>query len=132
VRYVNDSKSTTPEATMVAIEALDGRPIVLAGGYDKKLSFDALAAVLAERAGAVICFGAAGERIRRNVEARREDSSSPCLETAADLAAAVNLARRWAGPGDVVLLSPGCASYDQFTNYEQRGELFRRLVNERP
>lgn len=130
VRYYNDSKSTTPESTVVAVNAFDGRPVVLVGGYDKKLPLDSLASVLADRAKAVICFGAARVRLRSAVERHRREPGGPSVKTVHDFRGGVNLARRLARPGDVVLLSPGCASYDQFHNYEERGDLFRRIVND--
>ena len=129
VRYYNDSKSTTPDATIVALKSFSARPIVLVGGYDKKIPFDHLAAELMAGAGAVIIFGACRDRIAAAL--RREDSGGTRLVVAAvsDLAEGVAAARRLARPGDVVLLSPACASYDMFTNYEHRGEAFKQVVN---
>jgi UDP-N-acetylmuramoylalanine--D-glutamate ligase len=128
VRYVNDSKCTTPAGAVVALEAFEpGRTIILCGGYDKGAGFDDLAAVMADRAKAVVAFGATEERILSALERARR-GERPVARRAADLPSAVAEARDLAKAGDVVLLSPACASYDQFTHYEQRGEAFTKLV----
>ena len=132
VRYYNDSKCTTPEGAIVALRAFEPRrSIILVGGYDKHVSFDALGAELADRAKAVVALGATREQIVEAVEARRA-GDAPRVVRAEDFAAAVALARGLAEPGDAVLLSPACASYDMFTNYEQRGETFVKLVRDLP
>lgn len=128
VRYYNDSKSTTPEATCTALEAFDDPTVLLAGGYDKGIPFDALARAAADRARGVVSFGATANKIQNEIS-QVAGSRVPPLATAADLPAALAIARQWAREGDVVVLSPGCASYDQFRNYEERGDLFRRIVN---
>lgn len=126
VRYYNDSKCTTPEGAVVALEAFEpGRAVILLGGYDKGVAFDTLAAVAGERAKAVVCLGATAERIARALSAA---GAAEKTHHAADLPDAVRLAGDLADPGDVVLLSPACASYDLFTNYEQRGDHFTELV----
>jgi len=128
VRYYNDSKCTTPAGAVVALEAFEaGRTIIIAGGYDKQVSFEQLGAVIAGRAKALVATGATGEQI---VAAVGPAAGAPTIERADDLPAAVRQAARLAEPGDVVLLSPACASYDAFVNYEQRGDLFARIVNE--
>ena len=128
VRYFNDSKCTTPAGAIVALEAFEpGRAVIIVGGYDKNVSFEALGAAIARRAKAVIAIGATRAQIMRAVEAHR-DGRSPAVAAADDLASAVRLADEHAHAGDVVLLSPACASYDMFANYEQRGELFEKLV----
>jgi len=128
VRYFNDSKCTTPEGAVVALEAFGPRSaVVIVGGYDKGAGFDALGAALAGGAKAVVALGATAGTILAAVEAHRT-GAAPAVERAADLAEAVRLARAHAAAGDAVVLSPACASYDQFVNYEQRGETFVRLV----
>ncbi len=129
-RYYNDSKSTTPEATLVALAAFDGPVVVLVGGYDKGVGFEQLGCELARRAKAVVCYGATGPKIADAVrEAGRGVSSHNTEVIEADgFEAAVSAARGAAEAGDVVLLSPGCASYDMFVNYEQRGERFRQII----
>ncbi|MBS3820131.1 MAG: UDP-N-acetylmuramoyl-L-alanine--D-glutamate ligase [Phycisphaerae bacterium] len=127
VQYWNDSKCTTPAGAIVALNSFPpGHSILLVGGYDKQLSFDALGRLAAHRAKAVLCYGQAAEPIAKATRGR-----GPALvEVVADLPAAVARARALAEAGDVVLLSPACASYDQFTNYEERGERFARLAGD--
>lgn len=129
VQYFNDSKSTTPESARIALEAFDSPVIILLGGYDKHVEFDDLAAAVARRARAAVCYGAVREKIAASI---RPAAPSVHVECVQDLPAALATARASARPGDVVVLSPACASYDQFINYEQRGELFRKLVTAIP
>ena len=130
VRYYNDSKCTTPAGAIVAMEAFEpGRSVIILGGYDKGVSFAELGRVAAERAKAVVAIGATSEQIAEAVaDAAEELPGRPEVELADSLEDAVVLARHLAAPGDAVLLSPACASYDMFTNYEHRGEAFCRLV----
>lgn len=129
VRYYNDSKCTTPEGAIVALDAFPPRTaVLLVGGYDKGVSFDALGAALAQRAKAVVALGATREKILAAVR-RGAGADAPAMESADSFDAAVAAAGRLAEPGSVVLLSPACASYDMFTNYEERGERFRGFVD---
>jgi len=128
VQYFNDSKTTTPEAAMTALDAFDQPVIMLCGGYDKGIPFDELARRLVERAKAVVCFGASREKIFVALREARRDADVPNLKSVFDFRGGVNLARHLATAGDVVVLSPGCASYDLFKNYEERGEAFRQIV----
>ncbi len=123
VRAVNDSKSTTPEATLLAIEAMgDPRSVrVIVGGYDKGVDLAPLAA-MAGRVAGMYAIGAVGPAIVEASQGRAKPSAT--------LSAAVGDAFVAARAGETVLLSPGCASWDQFDNYEQRGEAFSRLARE--
>lgn len=128
VRYYNDSKCTTPAGAVVALKTFASRKaILLSGGYDKGVDFDELAAVIATHAKAVIAFGATREAILQAVE-RLRTSPIPFAQGVETLSVAVSAARSIAEKGDVILLSPACASYDQFTNYEQRGQSFVEMV----
>jgi len=128
VRFCNDSKCTTPEGAIVALEAFAPRTaVILVGGYDKHVSFDALGRALAGRAKAVVALGATREKILAAVRPQVA-GNLPRIVSAGDFASAVAAARRLAEPGDVVLLSPACASFDMFDNYEQRGQAFGELV----
>ena len=130
VRYFNDSKCTTPDGAIVAVRSFAPRQsIIILGGYDKGVSFDQLGAVLAETAKAVIAIGATKNLIADAVKSCR-DCVGPIVKLADDLASAVTISSNLASPGDVLLLSPACASYDMFTNYEQRGEVFTKLVRQ--
>jgi len=128
VKYYNDSKCTTPGGLIVALEAFEPRTVVLiAGGSDKDVSFDTMGAAVAQRAKAVVVLGATTGKITEAVEKSRCDPM-PAVHTAVDLEGAVAAAAELAGEGDVVLLSPACASYDMFTDYQQRGDQFVQLA----
>ena len=129
-RFYNDSKSTTPESTLRAIDALASMPGVdssrihlIAGGYDKGSDLSPISRVAPSLAG-LYAIGATGPAI---IAAAESNLCSLHATLDAAFSAAVNRMR----PGDVLLLSPGCASWDQYSNYEERGEHFIRLVHER-
>lgn len=120
-RFFDDSKSTTPEATVLAVQSFDdmSRVHLIAGGYDKGVSLDAIAS-LAQQLGGLYTIGATGEHL-----AVSAGSSATFCGT---LDAAVAAATERMQDDDVLLLSPGCASWDQFADYRSRGDAFRRLV----
>jgi UDP-N-acetylmuramoylalanine--D-glutamate ligase len=122
VTYVNDSKATNVASAAVGIRAFEGGVHAILGGSLKGGGFRELREPLAERAVAAYLIGEASDELARDLE------GTVPLHRAGDLATAVEAARAAAKPGDVVLLSPACASYDQFRDYEQRGDEFRRLV----
>lgn len=128
VKYYNDSKATTPEAAMTSLSAFDGAVVLIVGGSDKASSFADLAKAIANRAKAAICIGQTGPRLSKEIAAAATGGKIPAIENANDFGQAVGFARDHASRGDVVLLSPGCASYDWFKNYEDRGEQFRNLA----
>lgn len=127
VRWFNDSKATTPQAAVSAIEAFDESMVLIAGGYDKKLSFDELAKVIAAKARAAVLIGDTAEKIKTAIETVSPEAKIT-IEICGSLSEAVEAADKTARKGDVVLLSPACASFDMFDNYERRGETFARLV----
>ena len=125
VRYVNDSIATIPESAVLALDCFPrGHVIQIVGGADKHLDMTRLTSALAERAKAVLTIGKLGPDLARQVRAAGGKEVNEC----ADLATALTIAKQMAASGDVVLLSTGCASYDQFTNFEQRGDAFARLA----
>ncbi len=136
VRYFNDSKCTTPEGAIVALGSFPARSaIMIVGGYDKHVGLDALGAALAERAKAVVTVGATAGAIEAAIAARQPETAadhapadSPPVIAAESFEQAVALARQAARPGEAIVLSPACASYDMFDNYEQRGLRFVQLV----
>jgi UDP-N-acetylmuramoylalanine--D-glutamate ligase len=123
VTYVNDSKATNVDSTIVALRSFSGGVHLIAGGRGKAQDFSALAAPVAERARAVYLIGEAGEEIAAALQRTRVP-----LRACGDLEAAVSAAANQAVAGDTILLSPACASYDQFSDFEARGERFRELV----
>ena len=124
VDYVNDSKATNVHAVWCALKSFD-RPIVLiAGGRDKGNDYTALKPLVHERVRAIVAIGESADKVAR--ELGREASRCDRADT---MEAALEAARAAAEPGDVVLLSPACASFDMFENYEDRGDTFRRLVH---
>ena len=128
VDWYNDSISTTPESTIAALEAFDSPGIIIAGGYDKGIDLTAMARKAAAEARAVIVMGATANTIASLV---LREKPSATLISAASLSEAVDAACRLAEPGDAVILSPGCASYDMFESFRQRGNEFKRLVLEK-
>jgi len=126
VRWYNDSKSTTPQSGIVALQAFEpNTAVVIAGGYDKELDLEPFAKELAGRAKLTICLGQTGPEISRMVALHGGSAIEvPTLDEA------VRQADRQAQGGEVVLLSPGCASWDMFENYQARGRRFRELVEE--
>ena len=128
VRYYNDSKCTTPEGAVMALTAFPPRTaVMIVGGHDKGADFAVLGATLGMIAKAVVALGDTSEKILSAVEAYRM-GGTPAVERANDLSDAVGLASRHAAAGDAVVLSPACASYDMFANYEERGDRFTSLV----
>jgi len=130
VRWYNDSKATTPEGTMVALSAFDCPKVLIAGGYDKHTPFGELGERIASTAKAVILIGQTARMIGDAVQAAPQVGHRIDIRFAGSLAEAVELAGRLAGAGDVVLLSPACASYDMFENYQQRGRQFGELARQ--
>jgi len=164
VSWYNDSKATTPEGTITALEAFDQPTIIIAGGYDKNLPFDKLGEKIAQKAKAAILIGQTAPKIAQAItnanlslrgvaateqagaateqgvaatEQSEVDGPSTSLHSVAatqseivsSLSDAVRQVNKIAESGDVVLLSPACASYDMFENYEQRGLEFTQLVH---
>jgi UDP-N-acetylmuramoylalanine--D-glutamate ligase len=130
VRFYNDSIATSPAATMAALAAIL-RPVwLIAGGYDKGLPFQGLGEAIVQRAKGVFLMGKTATQIAQAIETAGHAAPTPPLVTfCQDLPEAVYAAYRAAKPGDIVLLSPACASYDQFRNFVERGRLFKQLVS---
>jgi UDP-N-acetylmuramoylalanine--D-glutamate ligase len=122
VTFYNDSKATNVDATIKALESFPGNIHIILGGKDKGSDYTVLVPLLHERARAVYLIGAAAEKIRSQIQGATTLVSSGTLERA------VRQAFEAAKPGDVILLAPACASFDQFENYEQRGRIFKELV----
>jgi len=126
VGWFNDSKATNPDAVLKALTAFGTRPLlVLLGGRNKGSDMVPLAHAVAGRARVAVCFGEAGSEIAAAFEGL--DVRVECVSQLAD---AVLVAAGLAAAGDAVVLSPACASFDEFTSYEHRGDFFKRLVAE--
>lgn len=127
VEYVDDSISTSPQATIAALECFPERPVtVLVGGFDRGLPWEGFADFVMNRAGCrVVPFGALGPRIARTLNERGQ--GGVVSEPVSTLESAMERARALTSPGGVVLLSPGAPSFDAFRDYRQRGNAFARL-----
>ena len=142
VRYFNDSACTTPASTVTALRAFDGPVVLIAGGYDKGTAFDDMAEEIVRRARAVVLIGATADAIETAIgeaggagtadvdpaDVYTDAAKPPVIARAETLDDAVWKSAGLARPGDVVVLSPSCASYDMFTNFEERGQRFKEAV----
>ncbi len=124
IRFYNDSKATTPESTIAAVKSFQGTVLPILGGYDKGVSFDTMAAELSGSIEWAALIGTTAPTIAKVLEANGISTT-----TFDSLEMAVDGCIKRAKPGDVVLLSPGCASYDMFPNYEVRGDTFKAYVS---
>lgn len=127
IRWINDSKATNVTSARVAIEAMTQPTVVLLGGKHKGEPYTALIGPLRQHAKLVIAFGDAGPLIAHDLEGH-----VPLVRGGSSFDEVMQAARAAVGPGDAVLLAPACSSFDMFTNYEARGEAFRRLAQQLP
>jgi UDP-N-acetylmuramoylalanine--D-glutamate ligase len=124
IDYYNDSKATSVDATLKALNAFSGGLWVILGGKDKGLDFSALREPLAAKAHAALLIGAAAPKLALQLR-----GALPLVESGT-LDAAIDYAYRIGREGDTVLLAPACASFDQFRSFEHRGEVFKQIVNQ--
>ncbi len=131
VKYYNDSIATSPTRVIAGLNAFDQKLIVIAGGYDKKIPFEPLAPKLIEKCKLLILTGLTADKIERAVVEYDgyQPETLPILR-ASDMEEAVQIARKYAVSGDVVTLSPACASFDRYPNFEARGNHYKGLVNQ--
>jgi UDP-N-acetylmuramoylalanine--D-glutamate ligase len=122
VEYFNDSKATNVDATIKALESFPANIHLILGGKDKGSDYTVLKPLISQRVKRVYTIGAAAEKIESHI------GGSSGVVRAGTIAEAVRIASSNAQPGDVVLLAPACASFDQFQNYEHRGRVFKELV----
>ena len=122
VDYLNDSKSTTVHSTIRALQSIPGNIILIMGGSDKGDDFTRLQPIIRERVTRIILLGETAKKIRSQL-----NDVVPILHVNS-LEQAVTAAKGFSGPGDTILLSPACASFDMFKNFEHRGEIFKSLV----
>ena len=125
VRYVNDSKATNPDSVFKALASYGDAPIILiAGGRNKGNNFDALGELIRKKCKSLILIGEAAE----DMAASAKKTGMTDITIVEDMAAAVALAHEKGEEGDVVLLSPANASFDQFNSFEHRGQVFKDIV----
>jgi len=129
VRWYNDSKATTPQSAIASLEAFEQPVIIIAGGYDKNLQFEEFGAKIAQKAKTAVLLGQTAEKINIAIEKSATEKRTK-VEIADSFSEAVSLAQKLAVSGDIVLLSPACASYDMFDNFQHRGQEFCKLVKQ--
>jgi len=122
VTYINDSKATNTDAVEKALRSVPGRSVLIAGGRDKGLDFTSLKGVVGEKVKLAVLIGEAQDKLWH-----AWSKATPCVRVHS-MEEAVRVAARHASRGDTVLLSPACASFDMFENYEHRGDEFKRQV----
>lgn len=125
VKYINDSKGTNPDATITAVKAFECPLIMIMGGYDKKSDFNELFDIMKDKVKHIFLLGQTSDIIAQTAEKH----GLKCYTKVESLEEAVNKSRECASDGDCVLLSPACASWGMFDNFEQRGTLFKEYVN---
>ncbi|MCC6146166.1 MAG: UDP-N-acetylmuramoyl-L-alanine--D-glutamate ligase [Anaerolineaceae bacterium] len=130
VNWYNDSIATAPERSLAALRSFEEPLVLLLGGRDKNLPWETLAQAVRSRVDHVIVFGEAADKIAAALGKPAPGQKPNTLELCSNLKEAVQTAARTAEPGDVVLLSPGGTSYDEFRDFEERGERFREWVNQ--
>jgi UDP-N-acetylmuramoylalanine--D-glutamate ligase len=128
--WYNDSIATTPERSLASLRSFDEPLVLLAGGRDKNLDWSAFASVVRSRVDHLVLFGEAADKIAAAVGEAVPGDRLQTIDHAAGLRRAVELAAQRAREGDVVLLAPGGTSFDEFTDFAERGERFQGWVNE--
>ncbi|MGL4483796.1 MAG: UDP-N-acetylmuramoyl-L-alanine--D-glutamate ligase, partial [Anaerovoracaceae bacterium] len=124
VRFINDSKGTNVEATVKAIEAINGKLILIAGGYDKGSEYKDLVKAFGNKVKGVALLGVTADKIEKTCASYQFTDTQKCP----DMESCVNYAVEIAKAGDTVLLSPACASWGMYNNYEERGNHFKEIV----
>lgn len=125
VRWYNDSKATNPQAATAALESFDSPVVLIAGGLDRGIDFHELTPVFRKRLTGLVSYGQTAAILAE----RAKEAGVAHLRQAADVKEAVRLAAEIAVPGDVALLSPACASWDQYPSFEKRGSIFKEAVH---
>ena len=131
VRYYNDSIGSSPSRTIAGLRTFDQKVILIAGGYDKQVPFDALGEEIIKRVKVLILTGDTADKIQCAVEhAAGFAPGEPEVFRVSDLNSAVAKAAELARAGDAVVLSPACAAFDQFKNFMERGDTFKAIVRQ--
>jgi len=134
VSYYNSTIDSSPTRTVAALNYFDEdkKIIVILGGYDKKISFKPLAPAVYKKAKAAVLYGETKEKIKKSLDLYKKnnpDCEDLIVESAVDFDSAVMIAKSFANPGDIVLLSPACASFGFFKNFAERGNRFKEIIN---
>jgi UDP-N-acetylmuramoylalanine--D-glutamate ligase len=130
VKYYNDSIATSPTRTIAGLDAYKQKVILIAGGYDKNIPFEVLGPKVVEKVKCLILLGVTADKIEAAVKAAPGYlSGNPPIIRVTGLKEAVMAARGAASSGDIITLSPACASFDMFKNFEQRGDAYKDIVN---
>jgi len=131
VRFYNDSIASSPSRTIAGLRSFNEKVLLIAGGYDKHIPFDVLGPEVLTHVKTVFLNGATAAKIREAIEnTPGYKPGSPALVDCADFTDAVQKAAAAAQSGDVVLMSPACAAFDQFKNFMERGKYYKKLVME--
>jgi UDP-N-acetylmuramoylalanine--D-glutamate ligase len=131
VRFYNDSIASSPSRTIAGLHSFSEKVILIAGGYDKHIPFDVLGPEICKHVKKLYLNGATAQKIRASVENTLEYKPGfPEIVDCGDFASAVHAAAAGAQSGDVVLMSPACAAFDQFKNFMVRGNFYKKLVME--
>jgi UDP-N-acetylmuramoylalanine--D-glutamate ligase len=130
VKWYNDSIATAPERTIAAIKSFNDPIVLLLGGKDKNLPWDRLSEIIHEKVDHVVIFGSAKELIEIAVGPVEVNKRPYSVSICKNMEGAIRNAHKIAEAGDIVLLSPGATSYDEFTDFEERGEKFRSWVQQ--
>lgn len=130
VRYYNDSIASSPSRTIAGLKSFDQKVMLIAGGYDKHIPFEPLAPYIIEKVKFMTLSGPTADAIQKAVISHPEYNGVPEIVKVKDIKEAVSIIHKKAQKGDIVTLSPACASFDAFPNFEARGKYFKELVNE--
>lgn len=131
VKYYNDSIATSPTRVLAGLNSFNQKLIVLAGGYDKKIPFEPMAETVCDKVKILILMGLTADKIEKAVtSAKNYNPQTLKIIHVNSMEEAVETAHKEAQPGDIVTLSPACASFDWYPNFEIRGQHFKRLIKE--
>lgn len=130
VRYFNDSIASSPTRTIAGLKSFDRKVMLIAGGYDKHIPFEPLAPYIIDKVKFMALSGPTASAIEKAVTEHPNYKGSPEIVKVADIKEALEVIHARAESGDIVTLSPACASFDAFPNFEERGKYFKELVNE--
>ncbi len=129
VKYYNDSIASSPSRTIAGLKAFDQKVILIAGGYDKHIPFEPMAPYIVDKVKLLYLCGDTADKIEKCIREYSGYDGAPEIIRVADIAEAVQRAHKVAEAGDIVTLSPACASFDKYPNFAARGKHFKELVN---